>query len=507
MNRFDRMVAYFAPGVAAKREHYRRVLAYYEAAKKSDQRKMRKEVGSPDTPVLRAGRSLREQARHLEQNHDLARGALNLMVTNIVGPAGIQVEPQPKSVAGEIHDGFVSQIRRLWDDWAWTPEVTWFHDWASVQRIACRAWIRDGEMLAQTLEGEIPSLNHGTIVPFSLELLEADLLPLEYSRTEGTNQREIIAGIERNAWGRPMTFWVYRKHPADTFRVTQTADLKGVPAERMIHVKSIDRIRQVRGVSVFASVLTRLDDIKDYEESERVAAKISASMAAFIKKGPADAWNPESAAEEDRTMPFRAGMIFDDLLPGEDVGVISTSRPNAQLEPHRNGQLRAVAAGMGTSYSSLSKDYSGTYSAQRQELVESWGVYQSLQNEFVTQFVRPVYDKFISLAVAARALKIPADLDPSTLFSAVYVGPQIPWIDPEKEANAWGVLEGNAHASGPEIIRRRGMNPKDVLDSEIRWRKQLEEAGIQTSLTQANQNDKQRAAPVVSDQRGRTRAG
>ncbi|MGU0161066.1 phage portal protein [Escherichia coli] len=45
--------------------------------------------------------------------------------------------------------------------------------------------------------------------------------------------------------------------------------------------------------------------------------------------------------------------------------------PNPNLETFRNGQLRAVAAGSRLSFSSTARNYNGTYSAQRQELVES----------------------------------------------------------------------------------------------------------------------------------------
>lgn len=59
-------------------------------------------------------------------------------------------------------------------------------------------------------------------------------------------------------------------------------------------------------------------------------------------------------------------MIFDDLAPGEDLGMVESNRPNVHLHEFRNGQLRAVAAGSRGSYSSIARDYNGTYSAQRQ---------------------------------------------------------------------------------------------------------------------------------------------
>ena len=93
-NLLDRAVAYFAPMTAVKRSHARSILSYYEAAKPDRLRKGRRETGSGNDAVLRAGASLRQTARHLEQNYDLALGVLNTLVANVVGPNGIGVEPQ-----------------------------------------------------------------------------------------------------------------------------------------------------------------------------------------------------------------------------------------------------------------------------------------------------------------------------------------------------------------------------------------------------------------------------
>jgi lambda family phage portal protein len=482
MNRLERAIAAVAPSWAASRARNRAALAYYEAAKPNRLQKQRRSTGSGDVTVLAAGRNLREQARYLEENHDLATGAINILVANIVGANGIGIEPQPRNAAGEIHDDLAQQILGLWRDWAKWPEVTWCHDWPSAQRLLARSWVRDGEVLAQLVGGPMVTLDHGTTVPFSIELIECDLLPLDYNQA---GMPRITAGVERNAWGRPVRYHLYRQHPGDMQTIGGLQDLKPIPAENIQHLKTITRIGQARGVSVFASVLGRLDDIKDYEESERIAAKVAASMAAAIKKGSPELYEPEPNGAA-RELKFRPGMIFDDLMPGESIEMIDSKRPNPSLEGFRNGQLRAAAAGLGTSFSSLSKNYNGTYSAQRQELVEQWGVYAALQSEFTSQMVRPIYERFLQTAVMSRALKVPSDVDMTTLDDALFIGPQMPWIDPMKEAESWAALEMNGHASGPEIIRRRGAIPADVLEQESRWRRLANEKGVRIATDPTN---------------------
>lgn len=467
----DNAIMAIAPQWGARRAKARlHAMAYsraYEAAEPSRLRRSARDYGSGNAAVMNSAVGLRTQARHLERNHDIVRGAINALVTNTIGQAGIGVEPQPRNAAGDIDEGLVDQINRLRRDWCKRPEVTWSHDWASAERILARSWFRDGEALLQELIGAVPFLDHGTQVPYSLELLEADLLPHDYN----DDARNIMQGVECNTWGRAIGYHVYKRHPGDPNVYADST--KRVSADRIRHLKMIDRMGQRRGVSLLASVLTRLDDLKDYEESERIAAKIAASLAAVIIKGDPQSYgestDPNAAKTGPRRMQMQPGMIFDDLRPGESVETIDSKRPNPNLEVYRNGQLRATAAGMSVSFSTLAKNYNGSYSAQRQELVEQYGAYGVLSHEFINQISRPTYERLIFTAVASGELVVPRGTPMASLADALYLAPTMPWIDPQREANSMQILEDNCYMSGPEIIRRRGANPRDVLDQQSAW--------------------------------------
>lgn len=487
MNALDRAIAFMSPGWAARRARARVALAAadvaYEAVKTSRLRRVGTDHGSGANAIALAGPALRAEARRLERNHDLARGALNALEQNIVGPNGIGIEPMPMTTDGEVHEDLAWQIKDLWENWTQTPDTSRMFDWPAAQRMLCRSWLRDGEVLTQDVIGLVPSLDHGTIVPYSIELIEADLLDWDYHDTE----RRIRFGIEANAWGRAVAYHLFKTHPGDPDQFGQP-DRKRVSADRVRHLALRDRIGQPRGVSMFASVLTRLADLKDYEESERVAAKVAASMSAFIRRGTPDMYGSTeyqaSGEQKARPQHFVPGMVME-LDPGEDIGMIDTSRPNAGLEPFRDGQLRATAAGLRLSFSSLARKYDGTYSAQRQELVEQWSAYALLSAEFTHQMVRPVYRRFIAAAQLAGVLRVPRDADVGKLADALYVPQAMPWIDPQREANAWATLEANRYISGPEIIRRRGGNPRDVLKQAESWERAKRDYGLSTSTDPA----------------------
>ncbi|MEG1202440.1 MAG: phage portal protein, partial [Comamonas sp.] len=179
-----------------------------------------------------------------------------------------------------------------------------------------------------------------------------------------------------------------------------------------------------------------------------------------------------------RELEMMPGMIIDTLEVGEEIGMIDTKRPNPNLVAWRAGQLKAVAAGMGASYSSISRDYDGTYSAQRQELVEQWVHYAVLADEFVGMLVQPVWEAFVRAAHLSGAVRCPKEVPLESSDDALYIGQAMPWIDPYKEAVAMEKLVQAGFASEVEVIRKRGQNPRDVMDQTEQWRKEAARRGL-----------------------------
>lgn len=494
INLIDRLVGYLSPQAGLKRLAARRqISAYsaYESATPSRSRKFYHDRISPNQIVLQAAPAIMAQARHMERNNDIARGILRTMTNNIVGPAGIGIEPQPRRQDGSIHEEYAAALRSAHRNWRAAPEVTGLHTDASMQRLAARTWLRDGEAFAQELIGTIPGLSHASAVPYSLELFEADLVPLTLDQGDRIRQ-----GIERNAWGKPTAYYSYRGNPLDgtTPNSLSLQDLKRIDATRVIHIALRDRIGQTRGISEFASIIARLEDIKDYEDSERIAAKVAAALTAFVKKTNPDGYDTSIAEKDEagnpiaRDLRLTPGMIIDGLAVGEEIGLIDSNRPNPNVVTFRQGQLRAVAAGVGASYSSIARDYNGTYSAQRQELVEQWINYAALTDAFTGLFVRPCWEGFVVAANMSGVVTTPKDVLPGTANDALFIAQAMPWIDPLKEADALVALTQAGFTSEVAAIRKSGQNPRDVLEQIIQWRKETARAGLILSSDAANQN-------------------
>lgn len=493
MNWLDRIIAEFSPIRGLQRAHARAILARYDATRPSRTRKVTKDNSTGEVQVVRDAATARAMARDMERNHDLVRGVIGVLVRNVVGPNGIGIEPTPRRANDDIDDDFARALLNLHRDWQRCPEVTGTMDWVMCQEMAARSWFRDGEIFAQAIEGPVSYLDHGTLVPFSLELLEADHVPLEYT----LDTPDIEGGIERNAWGRPVAYWMHKRHPGG-IRPTALNDttLKRVSADRILHLAIRDRISGLRGISQLASALGRYQDIAEYETNERIAARIASAICAVVKReaGMTGNSNPdgEVSSTGERILKLQAGLIFDQLQPGETIEMLNPSRPNPNLGRFREDQLRAAAAGTDTSFSSSSKNYNGTYSAQRQELVEQYPAYVALTNKFIAMFARPTWERFVRTAILSGQIRVPAGIRPETVAQAEFRGPPMPWINPVHEATALETMVRNGFRPAQSVISERGGRLQDTYEQLARERRLAAELHLTLACDAAN--DKPAAA-------------
>ena len=110
----DRAIGAVAPQSAVNRQHARKVLARYEAAIPSRERRTWYPETSGNVETMRDARTIRGIARDLERNHDLARGAISILVRNVIGPDGVGVEPMPRTKKGDVDRSLPRrQLRKL----------------------------------------------------------------------------------------------------------------------------------------------------------------------------------------------------------------------------------------------------------------------------------------------------------------------------------------------------------------------------------------------------------
>lgn len=489
MNFLD-AISYIMPGFAARyamnryrfdqfrnlRRNAREAQRLYEAATKSQYKKGITGSGSsPDRIMMQAGTKLRDISRHLEENHDLTNAIFDDLLNNIVGD-GAKITPMIRDPDGRLHVEANKIALEVWEEFCDQPEVTREMGFQQVERQVLRHKLRDGEIFVQRVMSN--QYDFRGRLPYALNLIDADYCPLNLIETGNG----ILHGIAVDQWHAPTAYYFHQTHPGDIFQTTTLlTQTQRVPAEQILHLKYTKRLRQRRGVPLIHAVLNRLQDVKDYEDSERIAAKVAADITAYIKKSTEVYGNAAVNEDGNRELQMSAGSILE-LAPGEDMGIVSSERPNTGLVPFRKAMMQAVAGGTGTRASSIMRDYDSTYSAQRQELVEATIGYRVHFAEQRRNFYQPVYSDVMQVArLSGKFASVLRTIDQRSLYRAEYRAPPLPWIDPLKEAKAWIELVKAKLESPQEVIRMRGRDVQKVFD-EIA---EAQESGIFASLVEA----------------------
>lgn len=251
MSLLDEAIGLVSPGWKAARLKSRAMIRAYEAVTPTRTHRAKRENRNANQLTQSGGRSLREQARWLDCNHDLVIGLLDKLEERIVGARGIIVDPQPILKTGLVADELAKDIRAAWAEWSVAPDVTGQFTRPVLERLMARTWLRDGEVFGQMVSGAAAGLNPTGNVPFWIEALEPDFIPLELN-DEG---KGICQGVALNEWGRPTKYVVYKTL---TRLGSAQGNTKEIAADSMVHLKFMRRLHQIRGNSLLAGVLMRL---------------------------------------------------------------------------------------------------------------------------------------------------------------------------------------------------------------------------------------------------------
>lgn len=469
----EALILALAPGWATRRAAARkRYTRLYDAGSTHPQHRQPRSAQNSADAVMDAERgSLRGWGRYLDENYDLAIAVLDNLVTACLG-TGLVFEPMVRTKGGQLHKPTNDALRRLWKEFYKHPEITRELSGPEMERLLCRSWLRDGEALIHHLEGNTRGLIHATPVPYSLELLEGDYLP--FDTLSDMSNGNITHGVEKNLFGQPIAYHLYKNHPGNDpytnlANVFDGSSTHRVTADVITHLKFVRRFRQTRGVTCLHGVIHRLDDLKDGDDSERIAHRIAAAFGAAITKSVDGIIDGDiDDAVEDRSFQMRPGMIWDKLRPGEDVKIIGSDRPNPNLVAFRSDQIRGVAGGTGAAYSPVSRHFDTSYAAQRAESVNNQPLEQALSGAFVRGGMVPVWERFARLCFASQLVPLRLSMvDVNTLADCdIRRGGGVPWVDPKADIGGDIELINSKLVSRQWVQRKRGIDPEQ-MDAEI----------------------------------------
>ncbi len=472
LNLVDRVVAVFNPEKGLKRLYDRTLLNKYTAALPRDPKTKQPRTRSKGSSneVNKGAKSIYELARNGDENNPFVTAILDELCANVVGPNGIMVEPQPLNHKGEVHIEFAQAIAKWWELHSLAQNIDMETSRSETEWLACRTWLRDGEVFGRMYMGKHPQLQYPSTTPFAVQAFEPQFVPRHITEPQGF----VMEGIKRNALGQAISYLIQRD--ANGF------DFAEVDADFICHLKFTRRLHQNRGVSILHSVLDLIGRLESYDHSEMVSAEIASRFAYYIKR---DANVGENDFERSEDIFLGMGNSFE-LAPGEDAGVVESNRKESMSNPFRTSQQKLVSSAVGVNNSSVTRNYDGAYSSNRQELVDSYARYRVLQRKFVLSWTRPQYRNALAMAIISGELKMPPDVDINSIFNAIYQAPVMPWIDPKKEME--GIEKGTRLSlfSLSQAQRERNINPLSTRKEIQAERKQLNEMGIVSTADPAH---------------------
>ncbi len=436
---------------------------------------------------------LRNRSRQLCRDNAYARQALRAIGQNVVGQ-GIRLQARVPGSGGMTDQRSSQAIEQLWRRWT-------RHDYChcagrlafeEIARLAIQAMAESGDVFIRL----VPQVFGRSPIPLGLEILEADLV--DEGKTEGPDRdgNEWRMGVRVNRWGRPIAYRFRTRHPGDLAGSVGYSFLD-VPAEEVIHLAIIDRPGQTRGVPWFAAAIKRLHHLAGYEEAEVVRARASSSLMGFISS-PEGELIGDDVYDADRVTNFEPG-VFKYLAPGESVNVPQLDAPDGQFEPFLRAMLRAVAASIGCSYETVSRDFSqSNYSSSRLSLLEDREHWRMLQQHLIDHLYWPVFERWMMAAIGSGALQLPGGVAmPGMYHQLVRWFPRgWGWVDPTKEVQAYQAAVRCGFATQAQIVAEQGMDLEDILQGRATEVQRAAQLGLQFDTNPAD--DREGGAPAAS---------
>ncbi|HMJ83219.1 MAG TPA: phage portal protein, partial [Vicinamibacterales bacterium] len=343
----DRAVGFLAPSRGLRRIRARvateLIVRHYEAAATGRRTSgWKRTAGDANVVVGASLASLRENARDLVRNNAHATRAIGTITNQVVG-WGIIAKASPKNTKAED----------AWKAWANTTacDAEGRHDFAGLQKIALRSVVESGEVL---IRRRWRRPEDGLPLPLQLQLLEPDYIDTARTGIKLPGGGRIVHGIEFDAIGRRVAYWLFPEHPGAALSMFTAGSLGGastrVPADNILHIYHQERIGQVRAASWFAPVILKLKDVDEYSDATLMKQKIAACLAVITSDvdGSAAPLGTNDDTDSPGIDSLEPGIILN-LPPGRSVEVVQPPTVR-EYGDYNSVSLREIAAGIGITY-------------------------------------------------------------------------------------------------------------------------------------------------------------
>lgn len=474
MNLIDKFFEAVSPSIALNRESARWKLetirrlqnsGYDESGAARNKNSMRGWLASSKTPQEDIDKNipvLRQRSRSLFMSAPLAVSAIKTNRTNIVGE-GLRlkstIDAEFLRMTQEQAAEWQRSAEREFELWAQSKfcDSTRVNNFYEIQQVACMSWLMNGDACV-LLEYEKPTRS----LPYGLRihLIESDRVSTPHSTgnnvylyaTNPETKNRIFNGVEVDDNNRVVAYHICSTYPNSNLytqkkwkRVKAFGDKTGIQNVLMIY--ETERAEQYRGVPYLAPVIESLKQLTRYSEAEMMAAVINGFFTVFVtsEKGTSEQGftgvvdEEDQVTDDDVNYELGSGMV-NVLAPGEKIAIADAKRPSSNFDAFTTSLAKYVGAALEIPVEILVKHFTSSYSASRAALLEAWKAFRMKRSWLAADFCQPVYEIFLTEAIASGRLKAPGFfLDPLIRMAyckAQWNGPAQGMIDPVKEVDA-----------------------------------------------------------------------
>jgi lambda family phage portal protein len=427
--------------------------------------------------------ALRARARSLVANTDFGKRYVSMVADNVVGCDGPELQVRATNAKGKLDRSANDAVENHWDKWGEVCDATGRQHFEGLLRVAIQSVATDGEVFVRKYRGADEPYG------MSLRLFEADRCPHDYNKTL-TDGARVRQGVEFDARGRPVAYWLYTDHPGETYGA-RVRELERVPASDIYHIFMHDRPEQVRGVTWFHAVLLRAQHLHEFQDAAVIAARVGASKVGFFKRSEDSvdmtatlASGGTGAPSSPLTMSAEPGE-FTELPPGYDLADWNPEYPHQNFESFVKQCMRGIASGLNVATHNLSGDMTDVnYSSARIAELAERGHWEALQDWLMDALMEPLYAEWLAGALLLgqitmdQGTPLPARTLQKLVDAAEFRGRTWGWVDPLKESEADVLRLKNGLTSRTELAVRAGREFDDILAELADEQAQMKAAGI-----------------------------
>ena len=482
--------------------------------------------GSPREDIDANNYTLRQRSRMLTMSAPIATSAIKTNRTNTIG-LGLKLNPRPdKNILGLTAEQAKEWERKvkaefkIWAEHKRNCDSTGMNNFYEIQQLCFYSWLSSGDVFVLRREkkvGNCPYLLKLYVVEADRCSTPVDGLATSLFYTEGVDKNtgnKIYDGVEVDKDAAVVAYHFRNTYPFEItreqtkwVRVKAYGESTGLP--NVLHVINSERPEQYRGVPYLAPVIEELLQLRRYTEAEITAAVIESFFTAFIKTTEETSDIPFN--EVGNGQPDKDDASYDPneyemgpgtmnvMNPGEDVVFADPKRPASGFESFHQAICSQIGAALEIPEDLLTKKFGSSYSASRAALLEAWKSFKMYRAWFVSDFCNPVYEIWLSEAVAIGRIEAPGFFEDPLMHEAwlgcEWVGPSQGQLDPLKEVQAelLAVKEGlTTRTAAAEKINSSDWDVNmNQIEMELRRMNEIGMSGVnEVALVQPDDEEK-----------------